>query len=84
MSGSATSRAEAREAILSALLQWRAEGVEDPTIPVYADVDGDGIPDVYGLDAFGRLELRPDVPVAATVAESTGAGLEGPPGGGDS
>lgn len=63
-----TSRSEAREAIRQALLTWKAEGHQDPTIPVYADVDGDGIPDVYGLDARGRLELRPDVPVMDTVA----------------
>ena len=42
-----TTREEAREAIRSALLGWKADGVARPLIPVYADRDGDGIPDVY-------------------------------------
>ncbi|MFE7846670.1 hypothetical protein ACFUTX_15910 [Microbacterium sp. NPDC057407] len=74
----ATTRDEAREAIQAALLQWRdVDGVADPTIPVYTDVDGDGVPDVYGLDAEGRLELRPSAWVTDTVSVSDGSGIEG-------
>lgn len=40
-----------------ALLQWQAEGVKNPIIPAYQDVDGDGRVDYYGLDAFGQLTL---------------------------
>jgi hypothetical protein len=71
-----TERDEAREAIRSALLAWRADGVADPTMPVYADVDGDGVPDVYGLGPDDSLVLRPGVAVTETVAESLGGGVE--------
>jgi len=71
-----TTRAEAREAIRQALLDWRAAGEPDPVIPVYADENGDGVPDFYGLDAFGQLRLVPGVTVAESVAAPTGT--EGP------
>ena len=48
--------------------------MENPTIPVYVDVDGDGVPDFYGLDG-DALVVVSGVTVADTVAESTG--LEG-------
>lgn len=48
-------RAEVREAIRQDLQTWVAEGIERPCIPVYADLDGDGVPDFYALDAFGRV-----------------------------
>lgn len=55
-----TSRDEVRAAMRDALLYWRAEGVVDPVIPMYADVDGDGKPDFYGLDPFGQVTIRND------------------------
>lgn len=50
-----TTRAEFTEAIISDLKGWRDEGFNRPAIPVYADLDGDGVPDYYALDTFGRL-----------------------------
>lgn len=48
---------EMREAIRSSLQVWQAEGVERPVVPLYSDVDGDGVPDFYGLDDDGALVL---------------------------
>lgn len=58
--------------IRDTLLAWQTEGVAHPTIPVFADVDGDGTPDFYGLDAFGQLIVVPGVTVADTVSVSEG------------
>lgn len=55
MSDEQTGREEAREAIRESLLQWRADGYDFPVVPVYGDLDGDGIPDYYGLDDDGEL-----------------------------
>lgn len=71
-----TTRTEARDAIRQALLDWKAAGEPNPVIPVYADEDGDGIPDFYGLDSFGNLTLVSGVVVEDTVAISTGDGIE--------
>lgn len=53
-----TTRKESRDEIRRALNQWREDGVKDPVIPSYNDQTGDGIPDYYGLDSFGRVEVR--------------------------
>lgn len=76
--GERTTRAVAREAIRLALLAWKADGVAEPLIPVYADVDGDGIPDFYGLDENENvIEVSgASVSVADTVATSDGSGIE--------
>ena len=50
-----TTEDEARNAIQAALLHWRAEGQAKPVMPVYADLDGDGIADYWGLDDDGEL-----------------------------
>lgn len=78
----ATTRSEAREAIRESLLAHRKRGVKDPMIPVYdSDVNQDGKPDIFGLDAHGRLELRPDATIADTVSVSDGTGVEAFPDG---
>lgn len=79
-----TTRAEARKAIRLALLAWKADGVARPLIPVYADLDGDGIPDFYGLDEDENvIEVSgSSASVRDTVATSDGSGIE--QGGGDS
>ena len=41
---------EDREAIRAILTNWKAEGVENPLVPMDVDVDGDGIVDAWGLD----------------------------------
>lgn len=61
-----------REELVRALAQWKAEGVENPTIPLDYDADGDGIVDAFGLDGDGNLVLVSGVALADTVAESTG------------
>ncbi|WP_345750129.1 hypothetical protein [Microbacterium rhizophilus] len=61
-----------KAAIRDTLLAWRAAGTEQPVIPVYRDVDVDGAPDFYGLDAFGRLTVVSGVTVADTVSVSEG------------
>lgn len=64
-----TTRGEAREAIRQALLQWAAEGVPDAVMPVYADVDGDGRPDFFGLTPLGQLETLSADQVRKTADE---------------
>ena len=63
-----------RAALTQVLVDWRAQGVENPTIPLYNDVDGDGIPDLVGLDESGGLVLVPGATVESSVAVSTGGG----------
>lgn len=65
-----------RETIRASLLARRAEGVENPLLPLDFDVDGDGICDAFGLDAFGALVLVSGVNVTDTVMESDGSGFE--------
>lgn len=75
----ATTRDEAREAIRSALLDW-ARDIAKPMIPAYRDEDGDGAPDFYVLDSFGRLTVidanDPGFGDYTNVSESTGGGVE--------
>lgn len=59
-------------AVRDALLAWRVDGVADPKIPVYQDVDGDGVPDFYGLGPDDDLVVVSGVTIADSVAESTG------------
>lgn len=66
-----------RTTLREALLTWRNAGEARPLIPVYRDEDGDGVPDFYGLDAGGELELVSGATLASSVAESTGDGIEG-------
>ncbi len=48
-------------------------------MPVYADVNGDGVPDYYGLDMAGRLEYRFDASRGTNIAAEFGeTGSEGP------
>lgn len=68
--------AEDFAAVLSALLAWKADGVERPMIPIDADVDGDGTCDAFGLDESGQLAFVSGVALAETVIESTGGGIE--------
>lgn len=68
---------EDRATLTQSLLDRQAEGVERPLIPLNVDIDGDGIVDAFGLDAFGSLVLVSGVDIADTVAESDGSGTEG-------
>jgi hypothetical protein len=61
--------ADERAELLAALLAWRDAGEQRPLIPIYGDVDGDGVPDFVGLDSFGGLA----VVSGATLADSTAA-----------
>ncbi len=67
-----TTSVEDLVAIKNILLQYKAEGVENPLLPLNADVDGDGIADAYALDAFGKVILVSGVPLADTVFVSDG------------
>ncbi|QLF84358.1 endolysin [Microbacterium phage Karate] len=66
---------EDREIITSALRQWAEEGVERPLIPMDVDVDGDGIVDAWGLDAFGNLIVVSGVNLGDTVYVSDGSDI---------
>ena len=46
-----TATDEDHVAIQQILLQWKAEGNENPLLPMDVDIDGDGIVDSFGLDA---------------------------------
>lgn len=67
-----TTSVEDLVAIKGILLQYKAEGVENPLLPLNADVDGDGIADAYALDAFGKVILVSNVPLSETVYVSDG------------
>lgn len=61
------------QATLTAVLTtWRAEGVENPTLPIFDDIDGDGIPDFYGLDNNGELVIVSGATIDGSVYEATG------------
>ncbi len=74
-----TTRDEARDAISTALLGWAGD-VSKPMIPAYCDEDGNGAPDFYVLDAFGRVTTidanDPGFGDYTNVSESTGGGVE--------
>lgn len=63
--------------IRQCLLDWRKVGVERPLMPVYRDVDGDGVPDFCGLDEHDAVVIVSGATLADSVAESTGEGFEG-------
>jgi len=73
-----TTRDEARAQIEGDLKRWKAEGIVDPMICSYTDANADTMPDIWGLDVFGKIELRPDATIADTVSVSDGTGLEDP------
>lgn len=63
-------------AIRDALIAWKASGIEEPRIPVYSDMDGDGVPDFFGLDAEGNVVLISGVSIEDSVSVSDGTGIE--------
>lgn len=65
-----------RTELTNALKAWAADGVVDPKIVLDYDVDGDGKPDAWALDASGALVLVTVDSVTDTVFESTGSGVE--------
>ncbi|MDQ1113924.1 hypothetical protein QE418_003372 [Microbacterium testaceum] len=71
-----TTRAESREAIRQALIAWKKDGVTNPVLPVYTDLDGDGVPDFFGLDENEQVVTVSGVTVLDTVALSLGTGIE--------
>ncbi|UDG78655.1 lysin A [Microbacterium phage Neptune] len=70
---------EDREIITSALRDWAKDGVERPLIPMDVDVDGDGIVDAWGLDAFGNLIVVSGIDLKDTVYVADGSGIEATP-----
>jgi len=61
-----------RESLTQVLTAWRDAGKSNSVIPLYEDVDGDGIPDLVGLDEAGELVLVPGATVDQSVSVSTG------------
>lgn len=61
-----------RETLTAVLNTWRAEGVESPTLPIFDDVDGDDIPDFYGLGDDCELVIVSGATLAGSVYEATG------------
>ena len=84
MTEQATTREEAREGLRAALQTWVDEGIFNPVIPAYSDFDGDGTPDYWGLDTFGRLievpstELEKYTNVTDIDAPTDPAEMQGP------
>jgi hypothetical protein len=64
-----------RKVLRDSLLAWKNDGHAKPVMPVYEDLDNDGIPDFYGLDANNELVVVSGT-VQDSVAESTGDGFE--------
>lgn len=61
-----------RTALRDVLLMWRETGVENPTLPLDIDLDGDGIADAWGLDANDEVVLISGTTIADTVYVSDG------------
>ena len=66
---------EDREAIRAILTNWKAEGVENPLVPMDVDVDGDGVVDAWGLDEDGQVVVVHSTPLDDTVFQSDGDGI---------
>lgn len=69
---------EDQAAIKEMLQTWKAEGNENPMLPVDIDFNGDGLTDSIGLDDDGELVVISGVPVEETVYESEGDDITGP------
>ena len=54
------------------LMQWKAEGVENPLLPADVDIDGDGIVDSFGLDADNNVIIVSGAKLDDTVYFSEG------------
>lgn len=63
---------EDRLAIRDILLQYKAEGVEKPLLPMDVDLDGDGIVDAYGLDDNDNVIFVTGASLSDTVYVSDG------------
>lgn len=61
--------------IRNILLNWRADGVENPVLPADVDIDGDGIVDGYGLSENDEVILVSGKPIEDTVFRSDGDGF---------
>lgn len=70
---------EDREILRASLRAWQESGVKRPLIPMDIDLDGDGIADSWGLDAFGELVVVHGVALDKTVYEADGSGIEATP-----
>lgn len=66
-----------RGVLKTALLQYKADGVENPMIPLNVDIDGDGINDAFALDDRDELILVSEVHLDNTVYAADGSGTEG-------
>jgi hypothetical protein len=66
---------EDRAAIRDVLLNWRAEGQENPLLPMEVDADGDGIVDSWGLDENDEVVFVSGVALTETVFQSDGDGI---------
>jgi hypothetical protein len=60
------------QAIRSILLGYRADGVNDPLLPMNVDIDGDGTCDAYALDENDDVVYRSSAPLKDTVYISDG------------
>lgn len=71
-----TTADEALEAIRLSLIQWKESGHPNPIIPVYQDLDGDGIADFYGLDDNDQVITISGATIDDSVSVSSGGGIE--------
>ena len=67
-----TATDEDHVAIQQILLQWKAEGNENPLLPMDVDIDGDGIVDSFGLDADDNVIVVNSTKLEDTVYVSEG------------
>lgn len=69
--------AEDREQIKAILLQYRADGVAAPLLPLDVDLDGDGKTDAFGLDENDEVVLVSGADLEHTVYVSDGDDAKG-------
>lgn len=67
---------EMNEALVQSLQTWVDLDYPNAVIPIYHDIDEDGLTDYVGLDSFGKLELLSATQVKAV--DETQSGYEGP------
>lgn len=60
------------EAIRDILEGWKADGNENPLLPMDVDIDGDGKTDAFGLDADGNVIVVSECDLDSTVYVSEG------------
>ncbi len=67
---------EMEEGLTRSLKVWADQGFGNAVIPIYHDIDEDGLTDYVGLNGFGKIELLSSKQVVAK--DETDPAYDGP------